>query len=58
MVNLTMGYLLLDEATRGRRDVPVLVVEMIAEDQIRVETFPFGTPRSADFTSAALIYAR
>lgn len=51
-----VGYLLVSKG--NRQPLRVLVVQMIADDRIRIETFPAGTPLSADFTGAAQIYTR
>jgi hypothetical protein len=34
------------------------MVQLLAEDRIRVEAFPAGTPLTTEFTSAALTYIR
>jgi hypothetical protein len=36
----------------------VMIAQMTADDRIRVETLPAGTPLTADFTSAAVTYVR
>jgi hypothetical protein len=36
----------------------VMIVQMMADDRIQVETFPSGTPATVAFTSAAVTYIR
>jgi len=36
----------------------VLIVQMLADDRIRVETFSGNAPLTSDFDSAALTYIR
>ena len=51
-----VGYQLVSRG--NRQPVRVLVVQLLADDRLRIETFPVGTPLSADFTAAAQVYIR
>lgn len=51
-------YELFDNALRTGTGTRWLVVQLIADDRIRIEVFPPGTPAPADFAGAALIYTR
>lgn len=53
-----VGYRLVNSSSRVGTGVGVLVVQMLADDRIRVEAFPAGTSTSADFSAAALVYTR
>ena len=43
---------------QAQQPAGVMIVQMMAEDRIQVETFPAGTPTTVAFTSAAVSYIR
>ena len=53
-----VAYTLYPSPARNTSSNRVLVVQMTADDRIRIEVFPPGTPLSQDFTGAAQIYTR
>ena len=53
-----IAYTLFATAARSSGGSGVLIVQLIADDRIRIEVFPPGTPASADFTGASNVYVR
>jgi hypothetical protein len=43
---------------QAQQPAGIMIVQMTADDRIQVQTFPPGTPLSADFTGAAVGYVR
>jgi len=52
-----VSYRLLTNPLRTGTGVGLLLVQMLADDRIRVETFA-GSATAATFTAASLVYAR
>ena len=53
-----VAYVLYPSVQRNTSQNRVLVVQLVADDRIRIEVFPPGTSLSANFTAAAQIYTR
>ncbi len=45
-------------APQAQQAAGVMILQMMADDRLQVETFPAGTPTTAAFTSAAVSYIR
>jgi hypothetical protein len=53
-----VGYELFNNSRRTGTNNPVLIAQLVADDRLRVETFPPGASLNQGFTASALVYIR